>query len=155
MIKINKHMCDELSLKAKDNYRSRMNLNFHSCASDPLQRFLNALEPDSYIQPHKHSEPLKTELFLLLKGSVLVLEYDDRGEIVDAVVLDYSIGNYGVEIDAGKWHSCIALESGTVFYEVKSGPYCPPDKVMADWAPEEGSDKAIEFMKNLINKYGK
>lgn len=153
MIKIDDCLCDNVATAAKDSYRKRMNHNFHDSFDNPLQRFLNAVEPESYIQPHKHSEPMKEELFLLIKGSVLVLEYNDEGDVIEHTVLSHKYGNYGVEIKANAWHSCVALEQGTLFYEVKAGPYCPPDKVMADWAPEEGSDDAVAFMENLIRRY--
>lgn len=152
MIKIDDSLCEKIQTKALSADRKRMNHNFHNSFNDPLQRFLNALEPDSYIQPHKHSEPMKTELFILLKGSVLVLEYDDSGNVVDESILCHAKGNYGIEIEADKWHSCIALESGTVFYEVKAGPYCPPDKIMAPWAPEEGSPESKKFIVGILNR---
>lgn len=155
MLKIDNNLCEDVQAKAKESFRKRMNHNFHDSYDDPLQRFLNALELDSYIQPHKHSEPMKEELFFLIKGSVLVLEYNDEGQVTDTAVLDHKQGRYGVEIKADVWHSCIALEAGTVFYEVKAGPYCPPDKIMAAWAPEEGSDEAVAFIEKLIKKYAR
>lgn len=153
MTVIDDRLCESVLVKAKDSERKRMNHNFHDSFDNPLQRFLNALEPNSYIQPHKHAQPMKEELFILIKGSVLVLEYDNDGNVLNSTVLNHKLGNYGVEIKADIWHSCIALEQNTVFYEVKAGPYCPPDKVMADWAPQEGSDEAVLFMENLRNKY--
>jgi cupin fold WbuC family metalloprotein len=42
-----------------------MNYNFHQ-AEDCLQRFLNAIEPESYIRPHRHINPEREEIFLLI-----------------------------------------------------------------------------------------
>jgi hypothetical protein len=40
-----------------------------------------------------------------------------------------------------------SLESGTVFFEVKQGPYAPPkDKNIAAWAPAEGQPGTNEFI---------
>ena len=33
--------------------------------------------------------------------------------------------SYGVHIPAGQWHTLEVLESGTVIFEVKDGPYMP------------------------------
>ena len=37
-------------------------------------------------------------------------------------------GVYGVHIPAGQWHTLEVLESGTVIFEVKDGPFAPLGK---------------------------
>ena len=32
---------------------------------------------------------------------------------------------YGIHIPAGQWHTLEVLESGTMIFEVKDGPYTP------------------------------
>jgi len=141
MIKINETLISETSQKAKLNPRRRMNLNFHKEDSATLQRMLNALEPDTYIQPHKHENPDKAEVFFVLRGRILVLEFDDDGNITEHIVLDAIKGNYGAEIAVRTWHSIISLEAGSVAYEVKDGPYnVAIDKNFAPWAPSESND---------------
>ena len=39
--------------------------------------------------------------------------------------LDPLKGAYGVNIPKGTWHTIEVLESGTVIFEVKDGPYAP------------------------------
>ena len=116
-----------------------MNYNFHSHASDTLHRMLNAIEPQSYVQPHKHENPDKREAFFVLRGRIVVVEFDPDGNITDHIVLDPCNGCFGVEIAARTFHSIIALDPGTVAYEVKDGPWNPTDdKHFASWAPAEG-----------------
>ena len=151
MIHIDKTLLDATTAEAKVSARCRKNYNFHKEYSDTLQRLLNAMEPLSYIQPHKHEDPDKREVFFALRGRILVVEFDNEGNVVEHIVLDPAIGAYGVEIPEKTFHTIVSLESGTVAYEFKDGPYSPvDDKNFAPWAPAEGSPKAVPYLKKLI-----
>ena len=153
MIKIDTALLDQLSLKAKSSPRLRVNYNFHHEESDLLQRMLNVMEPDTYICPHKHENPDKREAFWCLRGKVAVLEFDNDGNIIDQITLDPLKGNFGCEIKLRQWHSIIALEPNTVAYEVKDGPYnAEIDKQFASWAPKEGDEKAVDYLKELVKQ---
>ncbi|MFH1625965.1 MAG: WbuC family cupin fold metalloprotein [Pseudomonadota bacterium] len=153
LIKINDTLINEISRRAKSSPRKRLNYNFHKSFNEPVQRFLNALEPATYLRPHKHENPDKTEVFILIKGRVLILEYHDSGEIKDYIVLDHKLGNIGVEIGAQVWHSFIGLEEDSVLYEVKEGPFVESSvKHYPEWAPEEGTEEAKEFNEAILKK---
>ena len=53
--------------------RLRRNANFHKSESEPANRLLNAIEPGSYIRPHRHLDPNKDETMVVLKGSLGML----------------------------------------------------------------------------------
>lgn len=145
---------DELSQKAILSPRQRMNHNFHDDLADPINRMLNAFEPGTYVQPHRHENPDKHEVFIVLRGSLVVVFFDNAGTPTDFVLLNRDKGNYAVEIPVGAWHSVISLEPGTVVYEVKDGPYLPiSDKNFASWAPKEGESECTEYLKILTEKY--
>lgn len=151
---ITPQLLDELSQKAAVRPRSRLNHNFHEELADPINRMLNALEPVTYIQPHKHENPDKREVFIVLRGSLVVVFYDDSGNVTEFVLLDPENGNYGVEVPVGAWHSLFALEPGTVIYEVKDGPYSPlDDKNFAPWAPREGDNECNTYLHILLDQY--
>ena len=151
---VSPELLNEVTQKAKVSLRKRMNHNFHDDLADPINRMLNAFEPGTYIQPHKHENPDKREVFVLLSGSMVVVFFDNLGNATDFVLLNRYKGNYAVEIPAGVWHSLFALESGSVVYEVKDGPYLPMnDKNFANWAPKEGDSGCEEYLKNLTNQY--
>lgn len=151
---ITPQLLDELSQKAAVRPRRRLNHNFHDELSDPINRMLNALEPGTYVQPHKHENPDKREVFIVLRGSMVVVFFDDSGNVTEFVLLDPENGNYGVEVPVGAWHSLFALEPGTVIYEVKDGPYSPlDDKNFAPWAPREGEPESATYLKTLIERY--
>ncbi len=155
MIKVNDAFIGETSEKAKVSARKRMNYNFHKEAAATLQRMLNAMEPGTYVRPHKHENPDKVEAFFILRGRMVVVEYSEDGKITDHMVLDASKGQFGAEIAPRVWHNVISLEPGSVAYEVKDGPYDPQtDKNFASWAPAEGDSDCQAFIDNVLKKIG-
>jgi cupin fold WbuC family metalloprotein len=151
MIIINRKLAARVSEEAKKSARLRKNLNFHTDYADPVNRMLNAFEPGTYVRPHKHESPDKCEVFLVLTGKALALQFDDEGFIIEHAILDNSQGVYGVEIPPRAWHAIVSLASGTVLYEVKPGPYAPiDDKNFAPWAPPEGSPEAAAYLASLL-----
>src|SRR6266511_2048864 len=54
---------------SRENRRHREIHTFHEGNDDALQRMLNAIQPSSYIRPHRHIIPPKAECLLLLQGS--------------------------------------------------------------------------------------
>lgn len=148
---INDTLLDETTGKAKQSPRLRMNYNFHESLDAPLNRLLNAMEPDTYIRPHRHLNPAKEEIFLILRGKAVLFLFNDAGDVTEQVYLDPVQGIYGAELEAGIWHSLVVLESGTVLYEVKEGPFVPlsPGN-MAPWSPEaEDTVKVKEYLDHL------
>ncbi|MGZ5161185.1 MAG: WbuC family cupin fold metalloprotein, partial [Burkholderiales bacterium] len=58
-------------------------------------------------------------------------------------------------IPRGVFHSLVSLESGSVFFEAKAGPYNPQsDKEWAPWAPPEGHDDAPDYFVRLRALFG-
>ena len=120
---IEDQLLDQVSRKAKENQRLRMNYNFHTSPEAGAQRLLNALEPGTELPIHRHTHTAET--YLVIRGKIKVLLYNDMKQIADTFVLDPSQGNYGVNIPIGQWHTFEVLASGTVIFEVKDGPYTP------------------------------
>ncbi|TRX65762.1 WbuC family cupin fold metalloprotein [Carboxylicivirga sp. M1479] len=151
---IDNSLLKQLSDKAVKSVRKRTNYNFHKNDDDLLQRMLNGIEPNSYVQPHKHENPDKREAFIILKGQLLVILFNDDGSIKQSSILNREKGIFGIEIPPGRYHTIIALEPNTCVYEVKDGPYNPHnDKHFAPWAPSEDEHcTALTYMKKLIKQ---
>lgn len=146
---VSKSTLSDLSKKAKLSKRKRQNLNFHQHFGDSIQRLLNAIEPDTYITPHKHETPDKREVFILLEGEMALLIFDDHGNIIDSIYLNKNNIQL-VEIPPRTWHSLVSLKEGTVYYEIKDGPYnVVTDKNFAPWAPSEDESDSINYLKFL------
>ncbi|MDP4239915.1 MAG: WbuC family cupin fold metalloprotein [Bacteroidota bacterium] len=116
-------LLDEVTDRAVKSPRLRMNYNFHASLDSKTQRLLNALEPGTVLPIHRHQNT--DETYLLLRGSLQIQFYNDSKELIDSSILNPAEGKYGINIPAGQWHTLNVLESGTIIFEVKDGPYQP------------------------------
>jgi cupin fold WbuC family metalloprotein len=123
MVIIDQNLLDALTAQAKASPRLRMNLNFHQSLEDKCHRFLNAIEPGAVVPVHHH--PTKDESFVVLRGKVRVSTYADDGTVLESVVLSAAEGRLGINIPKNVWHSVASLESGSVIFECKEGPFVP------------------------------
>ncbi|VEC81283.1 Tryptophan synthase beta chain like [Raoultella ornithinolytica] len=90
--------------------RLRAHRNFHPELTDPVQRLAIAMEPGTYIRPHRH--PHTFELLLALSGRFVVLTFDDLGYVTRRIVLGEECT--ALEMDAGTWHAVLSLDAGGV-----------------------------------------
>lgn len=120
---IDKQLLDDVSRQAQKSVRLRMNYNFHQSLDDKCHRFLNAVEPGTKVEIHRH--PTKDESFVLLRGRVKVTTYNDDGTVIESVVLCPEEGRYGVNIPKNVWHNLECIEPDSVFFECKEGPFVP------------------------------
>lgn len=140
----------DLSAQAKLNPRLRTNLNLHGSYDEPSQRLLNAMEPDSYIRPHRHLRDPKPECFIGIRGKMALLTFHDDGIIKKIVPFGPTEDVVGADLPPGIWHTVVCLEKGSIFFETKPGPFNPiTKKDMALWAPEEGSLEADSYLASL------
>jgi cupin fold WbuC family metalloprotein len=153
MIRISTDLIDSVIADARKSPRLRMNYNFHPVLSDPVQRLLNALEPWTYIRPHKHTT--KEESFVLLRGTILAVVFNDDGTIRDHAILSQSSGVLGIEFEENSYHMLTSLETGSVVFEIKEGPFVPhTEGSSAPWAPKEGTPEAKDFLAKVFAKLG-
>lgn len=144
----------DLTEQAKTNDRLRQHRNVHLSFQDPCQRLFNAIEPSSYIRPHRHASDPRDELLVAIRGLMALLTFDDNGTVIN--VLRLGTEKYGpatcpaAQVPSDMWHTVIALESGCVLFETKAGPFDPNHpKDLAPWAPDEGSAGALAYL-NLL-----
>ena len=113
---------EDLSKKAKESPRLRVNFDLRNSPEDGSQRMLNALEPGTVLPIHRHRK--SSEIMVVIKGSVKETFYNESGEMTSTWILK-SAENSIIEIPVGQWHSLECLESGTIIYESKDGKYEP------------------------------
>lgn len=119
---ITQAILDELTAKAKESPRLRMNMDLRNSESDQSQRMLNAIEPGSVMPIHRHQHT--SETVVCLRGCLVEEFYDELERIcTESVVLTPSGPNVVVNIPAGQWHSIRAVESGSVVLSCKDGRY--------------------------------
>ena len=51
---------------ARESPRQRAIVPFHRSPEDALHRMLNAVQPESYVRPHRHLDPPKAEAWVVL-----------------------------------------------------------------------------------------
>lgn len=135
---------------SRQSPRRRIICPFHLSAGDSLHRMLNAIQPHSYIPPHRHLNPPKAESIVVLQGSVGYLTFNDSGAVDQLHILGANRPALGVDTQPGIFHTFLALEADTVLFEVKPGPYeKASDKDFPAWAPREGSDEAKTYLDRL------
>ncbi|VVE54771.1 WbuC family cupin fold metalloprotein [Pandoraea anhela] len=134
---------DALTGQAAQSPRARMNQNLHESLDDVIQRLAIAMEPATYIRPHRHLHTW--ELLTALRGRVVVLTFDEAGAVVDRQVLGE--GASVIESPVGVYHTVLSLDPGAVIFEVKHGPYRPfVESDYASWSPPADTPQASAFM---------
>ena len=147
---ISHKVLDQLSLEASGSERLRKNLNLHDDYADPCQRLFIAMEPGTYIRPHRHTDPLKPECFMAARGKLALVVFDDDGEVKQVISFGDGCDTLAIDLPAGEWHSIIVIEPGSIFFETKPGPYVAmSDKDFAPWAPEENSPEVGSYLSVL------
>lgn len=123
-MKITQAILDDLTVKAKDSPRRRMNLDLRNGADDQSQRMLNAIEPESVVPIHRHKK--SSETVVCLRGRVVEEYYDELERIcTEAIELSPKGPVVALNIPVGQWHTLRALESGSVILEMKDGKFEP------------------------------
>jgi cupin fold WbuC family metalloprotein len=128
--------------------RGRINHNLHQ-HPDAVQRFLNALQPGTYVRPHRHRRATPGsgfECFVVLQGAIGLVLLDAHGTVLECHRLDAGGPLRGMELAEGQFHTLVALQPDSVIFELKQGPYQPSaDKdFLADF-PQEGTAQAAAW----------
>lgn len=131
---------EALCREAAGAARRRAHQLWHRDHADGVQRLAMALQPGTYVRPHRHADPSKWEALVLLSGRVSLLVFDDSGYVKERVELAHAAGAVVVETPAGTWHSLVAMEPDSALFEFKPGPFAPSE--FAGWAPAEDDPDA-------------
>ena len=123
-MKITQTILGELTAKAKESPRLRMNLDLRDSDADQSQRMLNVIEPGSVVPIHRHQNT--SETVVCLRGRLVEEFYDELERIcTERIELSPNGQVVALNIPAGQWHTVRALESGSVILEMKNGKYEP------------------------------
>ena len=118
---IGKELLDDLTERAKNSPRLRMNMDLRDSADDESQRMLNAIEPGTVIPIHRHN--MTSEDVIILRGRAEEVFYDSFGQETDRFLLVSGGDTPAVHVPMGQYHTCQSLESGTIIIEFKNTRY--------------------------------
>ena len=142
---IDRALIEDVAKRAEGTARRRLNHNFHSGPADNPHRFLNVLLRGTYVRPHRHVTPPKSETFVVLEGIADILIFNEDGTIASRHRLGEE--TLGIDLGPGIWHNVVAVSERVVCFEVKPGPWEPAsDKDFASWAPAEGDPGVADYM---------
>lgn len=127
---IDKKILDELTRQAKENPRLRQAMDLRNSPEDGSQRMLNALEPGTVMPIHRHHG--SSETVVILRGKIKWIFYDNEGKETESAILDANGEQRMLNVERDRWHSLACMESGSILYESKDGPYHPleEDEIM-------------------------
>jgi len=147
--RLDQELLATLTQQARSSSRLRQNYNFHAPA-EKVQRFLNVLQPGTYVRPHRHQRAPEVngfEFFLVLQGELGMLILDEQGRVIQQEWISASGPVRGIELAEGVYHTLVALAPDTILLELKEGPYEPTtDKTFLNIFPEEGTPAAQQWV---------
>lgn len=142
-------LLDEVAERSRQSPRRRQNYNFHEL-SEKVQRFVNVLQPGTYVRPHRHERPPEIngfEFFLVLQGELGILILNENGQILAQERVSDTGPTRGIELPEGTIHTLVALRPDTVILEFKEGPYAvSTDKDFLAGFPDEGTLEAQQMV---------
>jgi cupin fold WbuC family metalloprotein len=145
--RLDQALFDAVALQAREAPRRRRNHNLHQ-ESEVVQRFLNVLQPGTYVRPHRHlrEQPgTGFECFVVLQGEIGLLLLDGDGTVIERLRLQAGGPLRGIELAEGQFHTLVALSAAAVMFELKQGPYQPTsDKDFLHQYPAEGTAAAAD-----------
>jgi cupin fold WbuC family metalloprotein len=106
---------------AQRSPRLRKQRNLHE-VDEPIIRVVRAMQPRTYMQPHRHLGEAPFRLFVLLQGSIGVLYFAENGQSEEAIVLSAERGNYGIEVPGDQFFTLVCLAPDSVLLEIREGP---------------------------------
>ena len=147
LVRLDQALFNAVAAEARRSPRLRRNHNLHA-EPDPVQRFLNVLQPGTYVRPHRHCREQPGagfECFVVLQGAIGLLVLDGEGRVLARERLEAAGPLRGVELAENQFHTLVALAPDTVMFELKQGPYLPTaDKDFLTAFPAEGEPGAAE-----------
>lgn len=151
-LKIDKEYIEYLKTLAREDDNGKCTMCLHNDIRENVHEMLNVYPQHSYIRPHSH--PFKTETKTIIEGKLLVVIFDEEGEVLDKFVMEAN-GVFTFRLDKGIIHTNIPL-TDVVFHEVISGPFVGKnDSVFPSWAPNiDETEKIKEYMDNIQEKCG-
>lgn len=149
ILKVDKNYIDYLKSLAKKDSLKKCTMCLHNDIREHVHEMVNVYPKDTYVRPHSH--PFKTETKIIIEGKLLMIVFDDMGEIMDEFILQRE-DIFTTRIDKGIIHTNIPL-TDVVFHEVITGPFVgKDDSVFPEWAPDLNDEDGIRKIMDKIYK---
>lgn len=148
---LSEHEVEACLESAAASERRRHAKIFHE-RGDELNRIVNFLMTDTYMQPHLHPGEEKIERIQALQGIIAVIFFDNQGAVTHVDILEKDKHDY-VNVPAFAWHTYVVLSETAISYETMMGVYNEATwKKMASWAPPENTPESKSYLALLKSK---
>lgn len=118
MVKIDDELLGNLTIDALDRQFQQMDYSlFDSCDSQTNIK-IRVLLPTAPIPIRRNRK--SDEAYVLIRGKLFVVLYNEMGGQTERLLLDESKGSYGVKIPRDQWFSIEVVEPSTIL-EIKNG----------------------------------
>lgn len=149
-LKIDKEYIAYLQVLAHKDSEKKCTMCLHNDIREHVHEMINVYPQGMYVRPHAH--PFKTETKIMIEGKLLVVLFDNAGEIADRFIMEKN-NIFTVRIDKGIIHTNIPL-TDVVFHEVISGPFIgEDDSVFPQWAPEADDLDSVQMIMNKMKAW--
>ena len=142
---------DTLIEKSHLSPRKRSPTPLQSSEYTGPQCLINPMQPDSYVQPHRHSYE---EIWMPIQGRFILGLFDENGNPIERVDLSKNHVLY-FRVPGNVYHSVLSLEQDSVFFNITQGPFDQKAaKDFAPWAPREASNPLLikDYLQDLREK---
>lgn len=136
ILEIDALQIEELKKAAVLDPFGRARICLHLDPDDPIHEMVIAFNHNSYARPHRNVRNSKS--YFVIEGNMLVLIFDDEGQITRRIELDTASNGkpFFCRLNANCWHTVIAKSDILVFLETNGGPFVKVLEEYAPWAPE-------------------
>ncbi len=144
---------ETLKAAVRASAKRRARINTHPDGEDALHEMIIAIDPSSYIRPHKH--PGKSEAFHIVEGEVDIVVFKDDGQIDQVVPLGAPGGerSFYYRMSQPFFHTLIIRSDVLIVHEITNGPFRPQGTIFADFAPEDSdAEKAAAYQADLVQR---
>lgn len=150
IVKVTNELITQCVEAAKQTTRKKFRFCLQHSSADSLHEMLIVRFKHSYGRPDKHL--YTTESHSIIEGRMLVILFEDNGEIRDVFCLSKE-NCFIYRIETNIYHMQIPLSEHVVYYETKEGPFNEKSNIYPSWAPEEGDVLEVKkFMDGLFQK---
>lgn len=137
---------------ANTNDRKRSRINFHPSPTSQVQEMVIALNKNTRLEVHRHLD--KSESFHIIYGTLMVVLFDNFGNIIDEITLSSSGPTIYYRLDNAIDHLVIPLSNYVLMHETTCGPFVQGDACVPHWSSTtQGQDRIESIRKFHIDKF--
>src|SRR5580658_4509241 len=151
---LGRSVIDRLENRMRDTGAATLRACLHTRSDAALHDMLVFVARRASAAPHKHER--KDETYHLVRGTGLLLLFDDGGRLTSAERLDVD-GSLLARVGAGQFHTLVPTSDCLVFHESRPGPFEPGgDSLFAPWAPPPAdADRGCAWLERLVTDHSK